>query len=134
VLAGVTVLDSTDGDARGYARRRRNGQGFFLTAQEVRDRAPSTTRVEHILATVPGLTVDAGVVKVRRGRISILGNNCEDGVQYFVDGAMMGPAFTPRALSPETITGVEVYKTASATPPELRTARTICGTVVLWTQ
>lgn len=133
VLAGVMVLDSADGDSRGYARRRLNGQGgFFLSENDLLLRG-RTTRVENILATVPGLHVDQGIVKVQRGRISILGNNCVEGVQYFVDGAMVGPVFTPRALSPEMIKGVEVYKTVASTPPEYRSARTPCGTVVLWT-
>ena len=132
VLAAVTVLDSAADDPRSYTRRRQNGQGFFLTQEEIRKRGP-TPRVENILGTIPGLRVDLGVVKVARGRISILGNNCEDGVQYWVDGAMAGPAFTPRAISPETLTGIEVYKTASATPLEYRSIKVSCGTVVLWT-
>jgi hypothetical protein len=132
VLAAVTVLDSAADDPRSYARRRQNGQGFFLTEQEIRKRGP-TPRVENILGTIPGLRVDAGVVKVARGRISILGNNCEDGVQYWVDGAMAGPAFTPRSIAPETLTGIEVYKTASATPLEYRSIKVSCGTVILWT-
>jgi hypothetical protein len=133
VLPGVTVLDSVDDDPRGYARRRRDGQGFFLTRQDIKDRGP-TSRVEHILATIPGLTVEAGIVKVRRGRLSIYGNNCEGGVQYFLEGAMLGPAFTPRLLTPEMLTGIEVYKTAASTPPEYRTMQTSCGTVVIWTR
>lgn len=132
VLAAVTVLDSATDDPRGYARRRQNGAGFYLTEQEIRKRGP-TPRVENILGTIPGMRVDAGVVKVARGRISILGNNCEDGVQYWVDGAMTGPAFSPRAIAPETLTGIEVYKSASETPLEYRSIKTSCGTVVLWT-
>jgi len=132
LLAGVTVLDSADTDPRGYAKRRQNGEGFFLTRDEIRKRG-RTPRVENLLGTIPGLKVDKGVVKVARGRISILGNDCEDGVQYVVDGAMIGPAFTPRNIAPETLTGVEVYKTASATPAEYRSVKVACGTVVLWT-
>jgi hypothetical protein len=132
VLARVTVLDSAEDDPRGYARRRQHGQGFYLTQSEIRQRGP-TPRVENILGTIPGLKVDFGIVKVARGRVSILGNNCEEGVQYWVDGAMTGPAFSPRSIAPETLTGIEVYRTASSTPLEYRSMRTICGTVVLWT-
>jgi hypothetical protein len=133
VLARVMILDSLDDDPRDYARRRRDGQGFFLTRREIEARGPAS-RVEHILATVPGLVVEGGVLKVRRGRISIHGNNCEGGVQYFLDGAMLGPAFTPRVLTPQMLTGVEVYKSAASTPPEYRTMQTPCGTVVIWTR
>ena len=132
VLAAVTVLDSAVDDPRGYSRRRQVGAGYYLTQAEIRKRGP-TPRVEYILGTIPGLRLDAGVVKVARGRISILGNNCEDGVQYWVDGAMTGPAFTPRSIAPETLTGIEVYKSASETPLEYRSMKTACGTVVLWT-
>jgi len=38
VLAAVTVLDSAADDPRNYARRRQNGQGFFLTQEEIRKR------------------------------------------------------------------------------------------------
>jgi hypothetical protein len=132
VLAAVTVLDSAVDDPRGYVRRRQLGAGFYLTQAEIRKRGP-TPRVENILGTLPGLRLDAGVVKVARGRISILGNNCEDGVQYWVDGAMTGPAFSPRSIAPEMLTGIEVYKSASETPLEYRSMKTSCGTVVLWT-
>jgi len=132
VLASVNVIDSSDIDPRGYARRRRIGEGFFLTRDDIRERGP-TPRVENLLAALPGLKLEAGVVKLSRGRISILGDNCEDGVQYIVDGARAGPALTTRLSSPEMLTGIEIYKTASATPAVYRTARTGCGTVVLWT-
>ena len=133
LLAGVMVLDSVEGDSRNYARRRMMAPGgFFFSEVDVAKRA-YTQRVENILGTVPGITVEHGIVKVQRGRISMLGNNCEDGVQYFIDGAKAGPTFTPRALSPAMLKGVEVYKTAASTPQEYRSERTSCGTVVLWT-
>lgn len=133
MLAGVMVMDSVEGDSRDYAPRRQMAAGgFFLSEADLVKRA-HTPRVENLLATLPGLWEEQGIVKVRRGRISILGNNCADGVQYFVDGAITGPNWTPRALSPGMLKGVEVYKTAASTPQEYRSSRTACGTVVLWT-
>lgn len=133
MLSGVMVMDSVDADTRNYARRRQSAAGgYFLSEGDLANRA-RTTRVENILSTIPGMVVEQGIVKVQRGRISFLGNNCVDGVQFFVDGAITGPNWTPRFLSPEMIKGVEVYKTAASTPPEYRSLRTACGTVVLWT-
>jgi hypothetical protein len=135
MLAPVVVHDSTS-DARepsGFTRRSQSGQGLFLTEGDIARR--HAHRVEHLLASVPGLQVDtAGVVRVDRGRMSLYGDNCQLGVQILIDGVAVGADFSLRSMSVDALHGIEVYRGVASTPVELRSARTACGTVAIWTK
>jgi hypothetical protein len=44
-----------------------------------------------------------------------------------------GP-YALRFLAPGFIRAIEVYRNTTTTPPELRTPRSSCGTVAIWTK
>ena len=133
MLAPVIVRDSVRNDPSGFEKRRERGQGVYITEAQISAR--SAQLVEHLLATVPGLQVDtAGIVHADRGRTSILADNCQDGVQLFVDGIAVGSEFTLRNLSAASVRNIEVYRGVASTPVELRSRRVACGTVAIWTK
>jgi hypothetical protein len=135
MLAPVVVHDSaiTEREPTGFERRRRSGHGVYFTERDISER--HAQRVEHLLAFLPGLQVDtSGVVRTDRGRTSILGDNCEHGVQLIIDGVPVSGSYTLRNMSPSALRGIEVYRGVASTPVELRSSRVACGTVVLWTK
>jgi Outer membrane cobalamin receptor protein len=135
MLAPVVVRDSANParEPSGFDRRRLTGHGLYLTEADISTRRAQ--RVEHLLAMVPGLEVDtSGVVRTDRGRTSLFGDNCRDGVQLIVDGVPVAGSYTLRNMSPGAIRGIEIYRGVASTPVELRSARVACGTVVIWTK
>jgi hypothetical protein len=135
MLAPVVVRDSANPgqEPSGFERRRLTGHGLYLTEGDISNRRAQ--RVEHLLAMLPGLEVDtSGVVRTDRGRTSLFGDNCKEGVQLFVDGVPVSGSYSLRNMSPGAIRGIEVYRGVASTPVELRSARVACGTVVIWTK
>jgi hypothetical protein len=135
MLAPVVVRDSanTVREPTGFEQRRHNGHGLYLTERDISER--HAQRVEHLLEQLPGLQVDSsGVVRADRGRTSIFGDNCRDGVQLFIDGVAVNGSYTLRNVSPAALRGIEVYRGVASTPVELRSSRVACGTVAIWTK
>lgn len=134
-LTPVVVLDSALllHQPGGFDHRRLTGQGLYLTESDITRR--HAQRVEHLIASLPGLAVDtSGVVRIDRGRTSFYGNNCRDGAQLFIDGVAVNGSFTFRSMSPDALRGIEIYRGVASTPVELRSARMVCGTVAIWTK
>ena len=133
-LAPVIVIDSTGSrSVPGFEQRRRTGQGYYLSERDIAGRrAPN---VEQLFSQLPGIRVDsAGTVRVDRGRTSIVGDDCQRGAQLVIDGTIVGDGFALRSLSTDALSGVEVYRSVAATPLELRSDRTACGTIAIWTK
>jgi hypothetical protein len=135
MLAPVFVVDSTLSlrMTDGFERRRRTGQGSYLTERDVAERHIKSA--EHMLRQLAGVEVDtAGIARMDRGIISFLGDNCYRGAQVIIDGVVMGSGYSLRNLSVAGIRGIEVYRGVATTPPELRSARMACGTIAVWTK
>ena len=134
-LATVIVRDSVTAgrEPTGFELRRATGPGPYITQDEIARR--HAQRVEHVLASLPGLEVDSsGVVRTDRGRTSLFGDNCGDGVQLLIDGVAVSGSYTLRNISPSSLRGIEVYRGVATTPVKLRSARAACGTVAIWTK
>lgn len=110
-LPGVEVVD--DGEGGGMIR---------MSAPSARRAAAPMEMRRSTLPAADALpaTIDAGACRVR----------------FLVDGAPVAsgdPA--PETIAPERIEAMEIYRTASETPPELRDGdEPSCGTVVIWTR
>lgn len=140
----VTNADSARlalADLSGFAWRRRMGQGTYITQAEIERRRPVET--EQLFRGIPDMTVDtAGIIVVNRGRITFRDLQSDSvptydqcvGVQVFVDGAAMPQPFNVDLITPGRIRGIEIYRGPAATPPALRSAKTVCGTVAIWTR
>src|SRR5579862_6709199 len=72
-------------DPTGFDRRRRNGMGHYITADDIAQR--HATETSQLLSGVPGISVNGGVVSILRGTTSILGP-CA-GAVVLVDGIVM---------------------------------------------
>lgn len=127
-------------DPTGFTRRRLQGQGVYVTGEEIARRG--VVRTEQLFYGIPGVHVDtAGIVMINRGATNIrevLGKpdprtDCV-GVQVFVDGVAMPQPYDFNAVAPGSIRGVELYRGPAVTPSELRSDKTVCGTVAIWTR
>ena len=137
--AALTLQDPT-----GFSWRERMGQGVYITeAQIARRRA---ARTEQLFQGIPSLALDtAGIIVVNRGRITFRDllspsdtaqtqwNGCV-GVQVFVDGVAEPQPFNVNLVPPGQIRGIEVYYGPATTPEALRSPKTVCGTVAIWTR
>lgn len=130
-------------DPTGFERRRQNGMGRYITAGEIAQRHFAET--SQLLRTLPGISInDRGVVTIQRGVNTLstsIGMSCES-VVVLVDGvAIPGEksAFNKETgsnintIPTQFIRGIEVYSGPATTPMELRSSRSICGTVAIWT-
>ncbi|MEP6621112.1 MAG: carboxypeptidase regulatory-like domain-containing protein [bacterium] len=136
-------------DPTGFARRRESSQGVFISGEDIERRG--IERTEQMFNGVPNVRVDtAGIIRVARGTISFKEtlirsrpgvNSSTDpdtydciGVQVFVDGVQMPQPFNVNNIPPRSIRGMELYRGPATTPPELRSPRTVCGTLAIWTR
>jgi len=151
LTAVVVKADSTVtalNDPTGFERRRRTEQGVFMTEEQIERRRAIDT--EQLFLTLPNVRVDTGgIVLIARGDISLRRTlfpnygqgdpasaqflDCV-GVQVFVDGAMMPQPFNVNTIPPKTIKAIELYRGPATTPLELRTPKTVCGTLAIWTK
>lgn len=142
-----------------FARRRRHGGGVFVTREWIDAR--HAARALDLFRALPGVEVvddgegggmirmsapsarrAAAPMEMRRSTLpaadalpaTIDAGACR--VRFLVDGAPVAsgdPA--PETIAPERIEAMEIYRTASETPPELRDGdEPSCGTVVIWTR
>ena len=153
VLSAVVVTADSAyagrGDPTGFTRRMKSGQGTYISGDEIVRKGYS--RTEYIFHGLPDVRVDTGgIILIARGVISfkdMLGGarsgssdprsaqfaDCV-GVQVFVDGALMPQPFNVNDVQAQSIKGIELYRGPATTPPELRSPKTVCGTVAIWTR
>jgi len=146
-LARVTVREDSSltpsgvSDPTGFDARRRNQTGgTYLVAADIERRHLHET--EQLFHGMPSMYVDTGgIVVVNRGV-----NSTRDitkggdqfyhciGAQVFVDGTPMPQPFNINQIALERIRAIEIYRGAATTPSTLRSTRTNCGTVAIWTK
>lgn len=117
------------GPLREFYRRRSEGQGFFMTQDQITRRGAE--RFDQILTGVPGVDVEyTGSLqhRIRVGR----GREAGCSPQYYVDGLWTDETMA-LTLRPEWIEGLEIYRRTSEIPPEFN-ARGLCGVIVIWTR
>lgn len=132
-------------DPTGFERRRRMEHGVFMTGEEIEQRRAA--RTEQLFLALPSVRVDtAGIVLIARGEMSLreylpknqslFGAQFDDcvGVQVFVDGVMMPQPFDVNTVPPQRIASIELYRGPATTPLELRSPKTVCGTLAIWTR
>ncbi len=131
-------------DPTGFDRRRRAGKGgIFVVESDIERRHPIAT--EQLFRGMPSIKVDTGgILVLDRGVLSLrdfyLPQKDRDqfhtciGMQVFVDGVAMPQPFDINTISPSRIRAIEVYHGAATTPSELRSSKSACGTVAVWTK
>lgn len=131
-------------DPTGFDRRRRAGKGgIYLVGSEIERRHAIAT--EQLFRGMPSIHVDTGgILVLERGAISLrdfyLPQKDRDqfhtciGMQVFVDGVAMPQPFDINTIAPSRIRAIEVYHGPATTPSELRSPKSACGTVAVWTK
>ena len=110
-------------EVSGFYERRRMGQGYSLTRDEIEAYRPM--RASDVFRYVPGVSLAPS----RRGPI-VRFRSCTPDV--ILDGTpLVGPVSLDEILTAEDVEAIEVFSTATA-PIGLRT--TSCGAVMIWTR
>jgi hypothetical protein len=145
-LAPINVPDSLSAlsDPGGFEARRRNTTtgGIFILGSEFERR--SLRETEQIFHGLPAITVDTGgIVVIKRGELSLrdfclTGKDVDQfhtciGAIVFIDGVEMPQPFNVNTVAARSIRGIEIYRGPATTPAVLRSPKTVCGTVAIWT-
>lgn len=146
-LAPVVVRadsSSTRLDPTGFDERRRHANGgHYIVAQDIE--RTFNTQTEQLFHGIPAVQMDTGgIVVIKRGEMSLrdiyLSHKDVDqfhmciGAQVIVNGAMMPQPFNINEIPIHSIRGIEIYIGPATTPSALRSPKTVCGTVAVWTK
>jgi TonB family protein len=117
---------------QGFYERRAKGQGYFVTRDQISTRKMS--RMSDILRSlVPAVRVTSS--RTAPNAIRLRGNRCAPLV--WLDGApAMAGEFDLDIISPETVSGLEIYAGPATVPVEFRSTRGLesCGVIVVWSR
>jgi hypothetical protein len=129
-VEGVTVTgreEDTWRSERGFEERRRRGQGFFVTREQILQRNAPT--VAELLRTVPSVM---SICNLRGCQMRLPSSTGPCSPEFFLDGYpatfSTGPNFP---LS--QIRGVEVYRDQFSVPSEFQRPNLRCGIIAIWT-
>jgi hypothetical protein len=150
-LPTVTTTDSADSHLppilREFERRRRAGQGRFITEAQLRAR--DGQQMSTVLVTLPGLSIRSGRVVGTHGMsagpvIMSAGTPCY--ATIYQDGALIyQAAFQLQAKTPQPppdfsrlrvdeYSAVEYYASPAEYPPSISPTNNSCGVLMLWTR
>jgi hypothetical protein len=129
-VEGVTVSgreEDTWRSERGFEERRRRGQGFFVTREQILQRNAPT--VAELLRTVPSVL---NICNSRGCQTRLPSSTGPCSPEFFLDGY---PAtFSTGPNFPLTqIRGVEVYRDQFSVPAEFQRPNLRCGVIAIWT-
>jgi hypothetical protein len=147
-LATVVVREDSAttllSDPTGFdGRRKSSNGGHFIVAAEIEKR--HVTETEQLFHGIPTVQVDTGgIVVIKRGEISLRDiylsgkdvnqfNMCI-GAQVLLNGVAMPQPFNINSVPLFNIRGVEIYSGPATTPTSLRSPKSVCGTVAIWTK
>ncbi len=113
------------GPMRQFYRRRSQGLGWFMTREQIQERA--APEFIDIIRLVPG--ADIQYLGNLQSTIRLV-PTC--GPIYFLDGVMTNERLV-MTLEPEHLQGIEVYNRVATVPPEFNVMGSSCGVIVVWT-
>ena len=132
----------------GFYERQRAGFGIFLDREAIEKRA-GASELGHLLQAIPGVRVDAnGLIRLRGIGAGPDGTPCHlSPPLVFIDGFRIEPVemgagtglITPnswtRAIHPDHIEAIEVYRTPAEIPAQYNTGgEAACGVILIWTR
>jgi TonB family protein len=117
---------------QGFYERRSKGHGYFVTREQIASR--NTSFMTDVLRSlVPGVRISSS--RLARNAVRLRGSRCAPLV--WLDGApAMAGEFDLDVLSPETVSGIEIYSGPATVPVEFRSTRGLeaCGVIVVWSR
>ena len=126
----VTANRIYSADAHGFDRRRKQGFGHFLNAEDVERSRPVMT--SSLLRRIPLVRVSYGAdepILMHQDDHYCVATIIIDGIRLERASASEIDDWVP----PEEIDGVEVYTHATQVPPQF-SSMTGCGAIVIWTR
>jgi hypothetical protein len=149
VLPATTVRERRGPSAlEGFERRRREGGGHFVGADEIRARAPAT--LLDVLTGLPGLQVTTNertgagalpsiVVTRALGQFGAMAERCPPAI--FLDGVRIAEVMASGTQiplnhlpSPGEVHGIEVYSNLASAPAQFQVLGSGCGVIAVWTK
>jgi CarboxypepD_reg-like domain/TonB-dependent Receptor Plug Domain/Gram-negative bacterial TonB protein C-terminal len=134
-LDPVVVEASRQPGARylqGFYERRSKGHGYFVTRDQLAARQWSDL-TDVLRSLVPAVRITSS--RMARNAVRLRGSRCAPLV--WLDGApAMAGEFDLDVISPETVSGLEIYPGPATVPVEFRSTRGIesCGVIVVWSR
>jgi hypothetical protein len=117
---------------QGFYERRSKGHGYFITRDQIQTREWSDM-TDVLRSLVPAVRITSS--RMARNAVRLRGSRCAPLV--WLDGApAMAGEFDLDVISPETVSGVEVYPGPATVPVEFRSTRGLesCGVIVVWSR
>lgn len=120
------------GKLHGFHSRMENGDGVFITREDILRRDPS--RPSDLLRGVAGIRINPSTFERR----SVLPSRGQQGqfqrceLLYFLDGLEV-PGFDVDDIPARDLAGIEIYRSLAEIPPQFR-RRGICAAILLWTR
>ena len=131
----MVTADPLRGKMGAFNRRKARGVGAFVTRADIEKRQP--TSLSQMLRYLPGVAVTQKMagepepVHMQRSVNSSMQAGCV--VHLYVDGHPY-PNGNVDDFSPNTVEGIEVYKSASEVPADFRNRDAMCGLISIWTR
>jgi outer membrane receptor for ferrienterochelin and colicin len=118
----------------GFERRRKGGGGHFLTEKDIRKIDARAT--SEILRRVPGVIIRRTAIGTQVD-LQASGKMCPAPVIY-LDGTRVATDDVNMIVLPESLVGVEVYRSSTVVPPEFNIQNLAlssnCGVIAFWTR
>ncbi len=117
---------------QGFYERRSKGHGYFITRDQIATRNWSDM-TDVLRSLVPAVRISSS--RMARNAVRLRGSRCAPLV--WLDGApAMAGEFDLDVISPESVSGVEIYAGPATVPVEFRSTRGLesCGVIVVWSR
>ncbi|MGA2382254.1 MAG: TonB-dependent receptor plug domain-containing protein [Gemmatimonadales bacterium] len=112
----------------GFEQRRRKGDGYFITEEQIKEQQPLT--LAEVLRTVPGVYTFCNSYSCR---VLMLRSTPPCTPEYFLDGFPASLATGPD-FPIQGIRGIEIYGDVFSTPIEFQRLGLRCGVIAVWTR
>ena len=117
---------------QGFYERRSKGHGYFVTRDQISTRQWSDM-TDVLRSLVPAVRISTS--RMARNAVRLRGSRCAPLV--WLDGApAMAGEFDLDVISPESVSGIEIYPGPATVPVEFRSTRGLeaCGVIVVWSR
>jgi hypothetical protein len=117
---------------QGFYERRSKGHGYFITRDQI-SRRQWSDMTDVLRSLVPAVRISSS--RMARNAVRLRGSRCAPLV--WLDGApAMAGEFDLDVISPETVSGIEIYPGPATVPVEFRSTRGLesCGVIVVWSR
>jgi hypothetical protein len=117
---------------QGFYERRSKGNGYFITREQIAARHWSEM-TDVLRSMIPAVRITTS--RMAQNAIRLRGNTCAPLV--WLDGApALAGEFDLDVISPQTVSGIEVYPGPATVPVEFRSSKGVeaCGVIVVWSR